>query len=104
MPVKTRVNRRRFYDEALSEAERADLPVALQVDGVDQEIAMLRLRLRTAVKERPEDVALMLKGIDVLRKMVAMRYKLPRRDQRDFEKESARLRDEIAAIVAEREG
>ena len=102
MPAKTRLSRRRFYHQALNEAERADLPVALEVEGVDQEIAMLRLRLRTALKDRPEDLALMLKGIDALRKIVATRYRLPREARRDFEKETARVRDEIARMLAER--
>ena len=39
---------RGFYAEALSEAERADLGRGDEVEGVDEEIALLRLRLRSA--------------------------------------------------------
>ena len=53
----------RFYTQALTEAERSDLPLALEVDGVDQEIAVLRLRLRSMLEERPDDLTLMFKGI-----------------------------------------
>ena len=73
-----------FYGRALSEAERADLPVALEIEGVDEEIALLRLRLRTALTERPEDLQLMFKGIDLLAKTVATRYRLSKRAERDL--------------------
>lgn len=79
MAVRTkraRATPRGFYDKALSEAERLDLPEALQVEGVDQEIALLRLRLRTAIEERPKDLPLMFKGIELLARVVATRYRL----------------------------
>ena len=75
-------DKRRFYEQALSEAERADLGLALEVDGFDEEIAALRLRLRSAMKEQAEDLPLMLRGMDVLRRMVASKYGLSRGDQR----------------------
>ena len=75
---------RSFYAKALTEAERADLPLALEVEGVDEEIALLRLRLRTALTESPDDLTLMLKGIDLLAKAVATRYRLSKRAERDL--------------------
>lgn len=75
---------KRFYEEALTEAEREDLPAALALEGVEDEIAMLRLRLRTAVAEHPEDLQLMFRGIDLLAKTVATRYRLSKRAERDL--------------------
>jgi hypothetical protein len=72
---------RRFYERALSEAERADYPVALEVEGIDQEIAVLRLRLRAALAEHPEDLPLMLRGVTLLVRALAAKYRLPRADQ-----------------------
>jgi hypothetical protein len=65
-----------FYAKALSEAERVALSEALQVDGMDQEIALLRMRLRDAVTQSPEDLPLMFKGIALLARVVATRYRL----------------------------
>ncbi|HWC30067.1 MAG TPA: hypothetical protein VG845_08305 [Dehalococcoidia bacterium] len=70
-----------FYEQALSQAERADFPAALAVEGLDQEIAVLRLRLRTALQKQPEDLQLMSKGIAMLVRAVAARYRLPKADQ-----------------------
>lgn len=71
----------RFYQQALTQAEQADFPVALEVEGVDQEIAVLRLRLRTALKQHPEDLQLMLRGVVMLARALAAKYRLPRAEQ-----------------------
>jgi hypothetical protein len=72
---------KRFYEEALTQAERGDFPVALDVEGVDQEIAVLRLRLRTALKDHPEDLQLMLRGVVMLTQALGAKYRLPKADQ-----------------------
>ncbi len=69
---------RGFYEKALTEAERADFRAALDIEGVDQEIALLRLRLREALKQGPKDLMLMLRGVDILARLVARRYRLPK--------------------------
>ena len=74
--------KRGFYKRALSQAEQASLGDALQVEGFDEEIAALRLRLRSVIKEYPADLALMLRGMDVLRRLVASKYGLSRGDQK----------------------
>jgi hypothetical protein len=60
----------------LNDAERLALADAMAVDGVDQEIALLRLRLRSAIVDEPKDLSLMFKGIELLAKVVATRYGL----------------------------
>ncbi|MPZ48343.1 MAG: hypothetical protein GEU75_03360 [Dehalococcoidia bacterium] len=76
---------RRFYGEALSKAERLDLPAALKIEGMDEEIAVLRLRLRTAIEERPDDIELMFRGIGLIVRTVAARYRLSKQAERDLD-------------------
>lgn len=71
----------RFYEEALTQAERHAFRVALDVEGVDQEIAVLRLRLRTALQKHPEDLQLMLRGVVMLVQALGAKYRLPKADQ-----------------------
>ena len=79
-----RAGQRRFYAQSLTEAERSDLSAALEVDGFEEEIATLRLRLRSAIEEHPEDLPLMFRGMDVLRRMVATKYGLSRGERREL--------------------
>jgi len=81
-----------FYEEALSEAERLDLPDARQMEGLDEEIAVMRVRLKRALEERPEDVQLIAKGLDLLVKAVAAKYRLSPKARKD-------LSDSIAGVV-----
>jgi hypothetical protein len=71
---------RSFYTKALSEAERLDLAEAMQVEGLDGEIALLRLRLLQALEEHPKDLELMLKGVALIGRLVATRYGLSKGD------------------------
>jgi hypothetical protein len=79
-----------FYRAALSEAEKWER--ARQMEGLDEEIALLRVRLKEALEERPQDMQLIAKGIDLLVKAVAARYRLSPKAQRE-------LSDSIAGVV-----
>jgi len=81
-----------FYEKALSEAERRELPKARQMEGLDEEIAVMRVRLQQALRERPEDVQLISKGLDLLVKAVAAKYRLSPKARKD-------LSDSIAGVV-----
>ena len=55
-----------FYERALSAAEREGLDEARALSGVDEEIALLRLRLRDALAAQPEDWEVLLGGVRLL--------------------------------------
>jgi hypothetical protein len=80
---------RRFYNDALDAAEQSELTQALGIDGIDEEIAVLRLRLRRFIEEHPEDLPLMFRGIELLTKAVATRYRLSKDDKTALQGEVA---------------
>ena len=94
MASAARTSRRRhlrsFYQESLSEAERWER--ARQMEGLDEEVALLRVRLKEALEERPQDMQLIAKGVDLLVKAVAAKYRLSPKAQRE-------LSDSIAGVV-----
>jgi hypothetical protein len=73
-----------FYSDALSEAEQLLLEIAREMEGLDEEIAVLRVRLRKALDERPEDLRLLTHGVDMLVKAVAAQYRLSPKARRDL--------------------
>jgi hypothetical protein len=83
---------RNFYRQALTEAEQVELSQAQDIEGLDDEIALLRVRLKHAVEERPEDMQLLVRGLDLLVKAVAARYRLSPKARRD-------LADNLAATL-----
>ena len=52
---------RLFYDHLVGEAELREV---LDLQGIDHEIALLRMRLREHLDEHPEDYELMLKSVE----------------------------------------
>ena len=87
-----RAKARNFYRHVLDRAERADLKRAEKIDGLDDEIAVMRVRLKRAVEERPEDLPLLVKGLDVLTRAVSARYRLSPKSRRD-------LADNLGAVL-----
>jgi hypothetical protein len=83
---------REFYASALDAAERRQLDAAAELEGFDDEIAVLRVKLREALAKHPEDLALMLRGIDLLVKAVSARYRLS-------DEAAGTLADNIAGVV-----
>lgn len=62
-----------FYEHVVDVAE---LRKALAVEGFDEEIAIVRIKLREHVDARPEDLPLMLKCMSLIVRAVAARYRM----------------------------
>ena len=81
-----------FYGSALNKAERIQLQKAEEIEGLDHEIAVLRVKLRGALEDQKENIPLMLRGIDLLVKAVSARYRLSKKAEED-------LSDSLAGVL-----
>ncbi len=81
---RSRITARNFYDEAVDQAERLELERAQEIEGLDDEIALLRVRLKRAVEEHPQDMQLLVKGLDILVRAVGARYRLSPKSRKDL--------------------
>ncbi len=73
-----------FYEDAMSRAERVRLSRARQLQGLDEEIALLRVRLGSLAEEQPDNVELLIKGIGMLVRAVSAKYRLSPRSEKDL--------------------
>jgi hypothetical protein len=55
----------RFYAKVLDAAERVDLEMASEVNGIDDEIAVLRVKIKSVLEKDPENLKLIPLGISV---------------------------------------
>ena len=83
---------RGFYEDALTEAEQLALEAALKIEGLEEEIAVLRVKLRSAIKKHPEDLPLLTQGVGMLVRAVAAQYRLSPKARKD-------LGDRIALVL-----
>ncbi len=73
-----------FYSSALSRAERMRLSNARATEGLDEEIALLRVRLHRVAQEQPEQFDLLLKGVHALVRAVSTKYRLSDKPAEDL--------------------
>ncbi|MEX0750496.1 MAG: hypothetical protein WD359_06770 [Dehalococcoidia bacterium] len=86
--------RRNFYAGAFDGADQELLWQAAQIDGIEDEIAALRLVLRKHLCDRPETYDVMLKNVDSLLRAVSAKYRMSPKNAQDFaERMTATLRD-----------
>ena len=88
-----------FYEAALTEAERMRLPEAREAEGFDEELALLRTRLLTAVLERPERLDVLERGIAMLVRVAALRYRMSPQSKEDLAESLAGVVNSIGAAV-----
>jgi hypothetical protein len=84
---------RLFYDHVVDEAE---LRRALDIQGLDQEVAILRIKLHDHLDKHPEDQALMLKSVDSIVRAVSARYRMSSKRTDDFASACAAVFDAVS--------
>jgi len=57
---------------------------AREIEGLDEEIALLRVKLASALEEQPDNMPLMLRAVDLLVKTVAAKYRLSKKSQENL--------------------
>ena len=72
---------RLFYDHLVGEAEVREV---FDLQGIDHEIALLRLRLREHLHEHAEDYELMLKSVGSIVRAVSTRYRIGDKRTKDL--------------------
>jgi hypothetical protein len=65
-----------FYTGVFGHAE---LLAAARIEGIDEELAVLRLRLREQWKQEPPDMALALKAMEILIRALGVRHRISRK-------------------------
>ncbi len=83
--VEASAARDNFYASALDAAE---LAAAMRVEGVDDELAALRVTLREMLSQRPENAELIVKWAALIVRAAGARYRM-----------SARSKDELADAI-----
>jgi hypothetical protein len=65
-----------LYSKALDEAEGLDFELAQDVEGIDDEIALLRLKIKSLLETDPENVRLIMQATNALARLIEARYKI----------------------------
>ena len=89
-----RPTRATFYDSALDAADRHDFHVARELDGLDDEVALLRLQLRRALADGDVEPRVLHAGVRLLMQALLARHRLSPR-------QAEHLGDAVANVLEE---
>lgn len=76
-----------FYSEVLDEAEKLDFELVADVDGIDSEIALLRVKIKSVLEKDPENIRLIMQATNALAGLVKTKYRITK-EQRQGLKEA----------------
>jgi len=85
-----------FYSRALGEAEKLELEEASYVEGIDQEIAILRVKLRELIQNEPDRIDLHMEAANTIARLVKTRYQISKEQKKSLKEAIAKVLTEVA--------
>ncbi len=85
-----------FYSKVLDEAERLDFELAAGVNGIDDEIALLRVKIKSILEHDPENIKLIMQATDALAKLVKTRYNITKEQKKGLKEAIGNVLKDVA--------
>ncbi len=85
-----------FYSRVLDETEQLDFELATGVEGIDDEIALLRVKIKSLVARDPENLKLIMQATNTLARLVRTKYNIGREDKKGLREAIANVLRDIA--------
>jgi len=81
-----------FYSKVLDEAEKLDFEIASGVSGIDDEISLLRVKIKSVLEKDPENINLIMRATNTLAGLVKTRYNITKEQKKG-------LKDAISNVL-----
>jgi hypothetical protein len=81
-----------FYSRVLDETEQLDFEYASSVEGIDDEICLLRVKIKSLLRHDPENIKLIMQATNTLARLVRTHYNIGAKDKKG-------LKDAIANVL-----
>jgi hypothetical protein len=85
-----------FYSKVLDEAERLDFEYATGVEGIDDEIALLRVKIKSLIAHDPDNIKLIMQATNTLARLVRTRYNISKKDKKGLKEAIGNVLRDIA--------
>ena len=85
-----------FYSKILDEAEQLDFELAAGVDGIDDEIALLRVKIKSILENDPENIKLIMQATNTLSRLVKTRYNITREQKKGLKEAIGNVLRDVA--------
>ena len=95
-PANQNARKHGFYSKVLDEAEQLDLTLAQGVEGIDDEIALLRVKIKSILEHDPENIRLIMEATNTLAKLVKTRYNITKEQKKGIKEAIGNVLKDIA--------
>ncbi len=85
-----------FYSKVLDEAEKLDFEYATGVEGIDDEIALLRVKIKSLIAHDPNNIKLIMQATNTLARLVRTRYNISKKDKKGLKEAIGNVLRDIA--------
>ncbi|MFC2015028.1 hypothetical protein ACFLUP_03450 [Chloroflexota bacterium] len=85
-----------FYSKVLDEAEQLSFEVATSVEGIDDEIALLRVKIMSLLERDPENIRLIMQATNTLERLIKTRYNISKEDRKGLKEAIANVLKDVA--------
>jgi len=85
-----------FYSNVLDEAEQLDFELAAGVDGIDDEIALLRVKIKSILEKDPENISLIMQATSALERLVKTRFNITKEQRKGLKEAIGNVIRDIA--------
>ena len=85
-----------FYSKVLDEAEQLDLELATGVEGIDDEIALLRVKIKSILEKDPENIRLIMQATNTLARLVRTKYNISKKDKKGLKEAIGNVLRDVA--------
>ena len=93
---KQSVKRQGFYSMVLDEAEKLDFELAAGVNGIDDEIALLRVKIKSILGDDPKNLRLLVEATNALERLVRTRYRISKEQRKGLKEAIGNVLRDIA--------
>ena len=85
-----------FYSKVLDEAEKLDFELASGVEGIDNEIALLRVKIKSLLENEPENIRLIMQVTNALERLVRTRYNITKEQRKGLKEAIGNVLRDVA--------
>jgi len=85
-----------FYSQVLNESEQLQLEQARGIEGIDEEIAILRVKLRTLIDKQPDRLDLHFEAANTIARLVRTRYSITKEQKNSLKEAITKVLTDIA--------
>jgi len=85
-----------FYSKVLDEAEQLDFELASGIEGFDDEIALLRVKIKSLLENDPENIKLLMQATNSLVRLVKTKYNISKEQKKGLKEAIGNVLRDIA--------